>query len=112
MLASGYSSKFGPTRNPWNLDFNSGGSSSGSAAAVAAGMCPVAVGTDIVGSIRNPASFCGLYSHKPSFGRVPFYPQTSPAVCAGPISRSVEDMALLLNVISVPIVETHRHCLS
>ena len=102
MLASGYSSKFGPTRNPWNLDFNSGGSSSGSAAAVAAGMCPVAVGTDIVGSIRNPASFCGLYGHKPSFGRVPFYPQTSPAVCAGPISRSVEDMALLLNVISGP----------
>ena len=65
-------------------------------------MCPVAVGTDIVGSIRNPASFCGLYGHKPSFGRVPFYPQTSPAVCAGPISRSVEDMALLLNVISSP----------
>ena len=102
MLASGYSSKFGPTRNPWNLDFNSGGSSSGSAAAVAAGMCPVVVGTDIVGSIRNPASFCGLYGHKPSFGRVPFYPQSSPAVCAGPIARSVEDMALLLNVISAP----------
>ena len=102
MLASGYSSKFGPTRNPWNLNFNSGGSSSGSAAAVASGMCPVAVGTDIVGSIRNPASFCGLYGHKPSFGRVPFYPQTSPAVCAGPIARSVEDVALLLNVISAP----------
>ncbi|MBH67138.1 MAG: amidase [Rhodospirillaceae bacterium] len=102
MLASGYSSKFGPTRNPWNLDYNSGGSSSGSAAAVAAGMCPVVVGTDIVGSIRNPASFCGLYGHKPSFGRVPFFPQTSPAVCAGPIARSVEDAALLLNVISAP----------
>ena len=102
MLASGYSSKFGPTRNPWNLDYNSGGSSSGSAAAVSAGMCTVVVGTDIVGSIRNPASFCGLYGHKPSFGRVPFYPQTSPAVCAGPIARSVEDAALLLNVISAP----------
>ena len=89
MLASGYSSKFGPTRNPWNLDYNSGGSSSGSAAAVAAGICPIIVGTDIVGSIRNPASFCGLYGHKPSFGRVPFYPQTSPSVCAGPIARSV-----------------------
>ena len=102
MLASGYSSKFGPTRNPWNLDHNSGGSSSGSAAAVAAGICPIIVGTDIVGSIRNPASFCGLYGHKPSFGRVPFYPQTSPSVCAGPIARSVADAARLLTIISQP----------
>jgi Asp-tRNA(Asn)/Glu-tRNA(Gln) amidotransferase A subunit family amidase len=102
MLASGYSSKFGPTRNPWNLDYNSGGSSSGSAAAVAAGICPIIVGTDIVGSIRNPASFCGLYGHKPSFGRVPFYPQTSPSVCAGPIARSVTDVARLLTIIARP----------
>ena len=102
MLASGYSSKFGPTRNPWNLDHNSGGSSSGSAAAVAAGICPIIVGTDIVGSIRNPASFCGLYGHKPSFGRVPFYPQTSPSVCAGPMARSVADAARLLTIISQP----------
>ena len=102
MLASGYSSKFGPTRNPWSLDHNSGGSSSGSAAAVAAGLCPIIVGTDIVGSIRNPASFCGLYGHKPSFGRVPFYPQTSPSVCAGPIARSVADAARLLTIISRP----------
>jgi Asp-tRNA(Asn)/Glu-tRNA(Gln) amidotransferase A subunit family amidase len=102
MLASGYSSKFGPTRNPWNLDYNSGGSSSGSAAAVAAGICPIIVGTDIVGSIRNPASFCGLYGHKPSFGRVPFFPQTSPSVCAGPIARSVTDLARLLTIITRP----------
>ena len=102
MLASGYSSKFGPTRNPWNLDYNSGGSSSGSAAAVAAGICPIIVGTDIVGSIRNPASFCGLYGHKPSFGRVPFHPQTSPSVCAGPIARSVADAARLLTIIASP----------
>ena len=102
MLASGYSSKFGPTRNPWNLDYNSGGSSSGSAVAVAAGICPIIVGTDIVGSIRNPASFCGLYGHKPSFGRVPFYPQTSPAVCVGPIARSVADVARLLTIIASP----------
>ena len=102
MLASGYSSKFGPTRNPWNLDYNSGGSSSGSSAAVAAGICPIIVGTDIVGSIRNPASFCGLYGHKPTFGRVPFYPQTSPSVCAGPIARSVADVARLLTIIARP----------
>jgi aspartyl-tRNA(Asn)/glutamyl-tRNA(Gln) amidotransferase subunit A len=102
MLASGYSSKFGITRNPWSLDHNSGGSSSGSAAAVAAGICPIVVGTDIVGSVRNPASFCGLYGHKPSFGRVPFYPQSSPAVCAGPIARSVADAARLLTIISRP----------
>lgn len=102
MLASGYSSKFGPTRNPWNTALTSGGSSSGSAAAVAAGIAPVIVGTDIVGSVRNPASFCGLVGHKPSFGRVPCYPQQSPAVCAGPIARDVEDAALLLNVLAQP----------
>jgi len=100
MLASGYSSKFGPTRNPRQPSANSGGSSSGSAAAVAAGITPVIIGTDIVGSVRNPASFCGVFGHKPSFGRVPYYPQTSPSVCAGPIARSVEDAALLLNVLA------------
>lgn len=102
MLASGYSSKFGPTRNPRNPKVTSGGSSSGSAAAVAAGTCPVIIGTDIVGSVRNPASFCGLFGHKPSYGRVPYYPQTSPSVCAGPIARSVRDGALLLNVLAQP----------
>lgn len=107
MLASGYSSQFGPTRNPWNLDKTSGGSSSGSAAAVAAGIGPVTVGTDIVGSVRNPASFCGLVGHKPSFGRVPFYPQMSPAVCAGPIARDVQDAALLLNVLAGPDPRDH-----
>lgn len=102
MLASGYSSRFGPTRNPRNPKVTSGGSSSGSAAAVAAGTCPVIIGTDIVGSVRNPASFCGLFGHKPSYGRVPYYPQTSPAVCAGPIARTVRDAALLLNVLTLP----------
>jgi aspartyl-tRNA(Asn)/glutamyl-tRNA(Gln) amidotransferase subunit A len=102
MLASGYSSKFGPTRNPRNPSVTSGGSSSGSAAAVAAGIAPVIIGTDIVGSVRNPASFCGLFGHKPSFGRVPYYPQTSPSVCAGPIARNVHDAALLLNVLAQP----------
>ncbi len=102
MLASGYSSKFGPTRNPRNLEKNSGGSSSGSAAAVAAGIGPLTVGTDIVGSVRNPASFCGLVGHKPSYGRVPYHPQMSPALCAGPIARNVEDAALLLTLLALP----------
>jgi aspartyl-tRNA(Asn)/glutamyl-tRNA(Gln) amidotransferase subunit A len=102
MLASGYSSKFGPTRNPWNLSKNCGGSSSGSSAAVAAGIGPLTVGTDIVGSVRNPASFCGLVGHKPSYGRVPYHPQTSPALCAGPIARDVSDAALLMSVLSLP----------
>ena len=66
--------------------------------AVAAGVVPVIIGTDIVGSVLNPASFCGLFGHKPSYGRVPYYSQISPFVCAGPIARNVHDAALLLNV--------------
>ncbi|MEQ8347741.1 MAG: amidase family protein [Sneathiellaceae bacterium] len=102
MLGSGYSSMFGPARNPWDLDRTSGGSSSGSCAAVAAGLVPVAVGTDIVGSIRLPASFCGLAGLKPSYGRVPLYPNSSPAAVAGPLARNVADMALLLGTIARP----------
>ncbi len=102
MMGSGYSSQFGPTRNPWNPARTSGGSSSGSAAAVAAGLVPVAVGTDIVGSIRLPAGFCGLAGLKPSYGRVPFYPNSSPAAVAGPLARDVEDLALLLSTIARP----------
>jgi aspartyl-tRNA(Asn)/glutamyl-tRNA(Gln) amidotransferase subunit A len=65
---------FGLTHNPWSLDRTPGGSSSGSAVAVAAGMCPGALGSDGGGSIRVPASFCGLYGLKASFGRIPLYP--------------------------------------
>ncbi|HYB40783.1 MAG TPA: amidase family protein, partial [Candidatus Methylomirabilis sp.] len=65
---------FGITRNPWNPELTPGGSSGGAASAVAAGLGPLAVGTDGGGSIRIPASFCGIYGLKPSFGRVPFYP--------------------------------------
>ena len=68
---------FGVTRNPWNLDLTPGGSSGGAAAAVASGMGPVGVGTDGGGSLRIPASFCGLVGHKPSFGRVPTHPGVS-----------------------------------
>jgi aspartyl-tRNA(Asn)/glutamyl-tRNA(Gln) amidotransferase subunit A len=102
MLSSGYSSMFGPTRNPWDLSRTSGGSSSGTAAAIAAGLVPLAVGTDIVGSVRVPASFCGLAGLKPSYGRVPHYPQSSPAAVSGPMARNVTDMALLMSVITGP----------
>ncbi len=102
MLSSGYSSMFGPTRNPWDLSRTSGGSSSGTAAAIAAGLVPLAVGTDIVGSVRVPASFCGLAGLKPSYGRVPHYPQSSPAAVSGPMARNVTDMALLMSVITAP----------
>ncbi|MCC7271698.1 MAG: amidase [Alphaproteobacteria bacterium] len=102
MFGSGYSSKFGPTRNPRDPARTSGGSSSGSAAAIAAGMIPLAIGTDIVGSIRQPASFCGLVGLKPSYGRVPTWPNSSPAAVAGPLARSVEDAALLLDTLVRP----------
>ncbi|MGE0718205.1 MAG: amidase [Alphaproteobacteria bacterium] len=102
MFGSGYSSKFGPTRNPHDPAVTSGGSSSGTAAAIASGMVPIAIGTDIVGSIRQPAAFCGLVGHKPSYGRVPTYPNSSPAAVAGPLARSVADAALLLDTLVRP----------
>lgn len=102
MLASGASSQHGVTRNPWDRTRTPGGSSAGAAASIAAGINPIAVGTDIVGSIRLPASFCGLFGHKPSQGRVPYYLPSSPAMVAGPMARTVADAALLLNVISQP----------
>jgi aspartyl-tRNA(Asn)/glutamyl-tRNA(Gln) amidotransferase subunit A len=102
MLASGASSKHGVTRNPWDRTRTPGGSSAGASASIAAGINPVAVGTDIVGSIRLPASFCGLVGHKPSQGRVPYYFPSSPCMVAGPMARTVKDTALLLNVISLP----------
>ena len=102
ILATGASSKHGVTRNPWRLDRTSGGSSAGAAASIAGGLAPVAVGTDIVGSIRLPASFTGLFGFKPSQGRVPYYPPNSPSLVAGPMARTVEDAALLMNIISRP----------
>jgi aspartyl-tRNA(Asn)/glutamyl-tRNA(Gln) amidotransferase subunit A len=102
VLASGYSSQHGVTRNPRNRRFNSGGSSSGAAAAVAAEIDVAAIGTDIIGSVRLPASFCGLFGLKPSQGRVPYYPPNDPALAAGPLTRSVEDAAILMNLITLP----------
>lgn len=92
---------FGPTRNPWNLERTSAGSSGGTAAAVAAGMATVGTGGDGGGSIRQPASFCGIVGFKPTFGLVPMYPPSAVGtfVSEGPLSRVVRDAALLLNVI-------------
>jgi aspartyl-tRNA(Asn)/glutamyl-tRNA(Gln) amidotransferase subunit A len=95
---------FGVTRSPWNLDRTPGGSSGGAGAAVAAGMAPLAVGTDGGGSIRIPASFSGIFGLKPSFGRVPVYPFSGAWSLshAGPMTRTVRDAALMLTVIAGP----------
>ncbi|MBU6444419.1 MAG: amidase [Alphaproteobacteria bacterium] len=94
----------GVTRNPWDKTKTPGGSSGGSAAALAARFCPLALGTDGGGSIRIPASFTGTYGLKPSFGRVPAWPLSPFGTLAhvGPMSRTVRDAALLLNVIAGP----------
>ena len=94
----------GTTRNPWNLERTPGGSSGGAAAAVAAGMCHLAIGTDGGGSIRIPSGFSGIYGLKPSFGRVPAWPigRFGTLGHVGPMTRTVEDAALMLTVISQP----------
>ncbi|MBI5257191.1 MAG: amidase [Burkholderiales bacterium] len=94
----------GLTRNPWNLACTPGGSSGGTAAAVAAGLGPLSVGTDGAGSVRIPAAFCGNVGLKPSFGRVPAYPLSPFGSVAhlGPHAMSVADAALMLGVISRP----------
>jgi aspartyl-tRNA(Asn)/glutamyl-tRNA(Gln) amidotransferase subunit A len=102
--AVGDSPLTGTTRNPWNLAHTPGGSSSGAAAGVAAGIVPVALGTDGGGSIRIPASFCGLFGIKARHGRVPVWPPAATPELAhvGPITRTVRDAALLLSVIAGP----------
>ena len=90
-------------RNPWDLERTSGASSGGSAVTVAAGLAPLATGTDGAGSIRTPAAFCGVYGIKPTFGLVPMYGGflTLPLyTSAGPIARTVRDAALMLSVIA------------
>jgi Asp-tRNA(Asn)/Glu-tRNA(Gln) amidotransferase A subunit family amidase len=100
--AVGDSPLSGITRNPWNTDKTPGGSSAGAAASVAAGLTPFALGTDGGGSIRIPASLCGLFGIKAQFGRVPVYPVSATPTLAhvGPLARTVRDAALLLSVIS------------
>ncbi len=100
---STYNDLFGATCTPWNLDYNSGGSSGGSAAAIAAGLCPIAGGNDLGGSLRIPASFCGVVGLRPSPGRVPAYPNElnwDTMSLEGPMARSVSDVALMLDVIN------------
>ena len=94
-----------PCFNPWDITRTAGGSSGGAAAALAAGLCPLATGSDGGGSVRIPASFCGVYGIKPSQGRVPRYgglgrPAFSQFSQPGPLARSVKDAALLLNVLA------------
>jgi Asp-tRNA(Asn)/Glu-tRNA(Gln) amidotransferase A subunit family amidase len=94
-----------PCRNPWKLERTSGGSSAGAGAAVAAGLGPLAHGTDGAGSIRIPASFCGIVGFKPSLGRVPYAPHPDPWAATshpGPMSRTVRDAALMLQTMAGP----------
>ncbi len=109
----GENALFPATTNPWNPAMTSGGSSAGSAAAVACGMGSLSIGSDGGGSIRGPASFCGIFGMKPSFGRVPLYPGCRdpryPGMSSwetiehiGPMTRTVRDAALLLSVVTGP----------
>ena len=101
MLSSGLSSFHPLTRNPWDLSKNPGGSSSGAGAAAAAGYGPLHLGTDIGGSVRLPACWCGLVALKPSLGRIPIDPPYVGRV-AGPMTRTVDDAALMMTVLSRP----------
>jgi aspartyl-tRNA(Asn)/glutamyl-tRNA(Gln) amidotransferase subunit A len=94
----------GPTHNPWQYGRTAGGSSGGAAAAVAAGLGPLAQGSDGAGSIRIPAGFCGIFGFKPTLGLVAYYPPSAVEVLShlGPMTRTVRDAALLLNVVGRP----------
>ena len=101
MLSSGLSSFHALARNPWDLRKTPGGSSAGAGAAAAAGYGPLHVGTDIGGSLRLPAGWCGIFSLKPSLGRIPIDPPTT-GRAAGPMTRTVADAALMMRVLSLP----------
>jgi aspartyl-tRNA(Asn)/glutamyl-tRNA(Gln) amidotransferase subunit A len=97
--------RYGPVHNPWNLGHTPGGSSGGSAVAVAAGIVPVALGTDLGGSITTPSAFCGIFGMKPSAGRVPQWPiDVLESSTVGPLARSMSDIALVMNFITKPDV--------
>lgn len=106
MLVSGLSTFYPLTRNPWDLARSPGGSSAGAGAAAAAGYGPLHIGTDLAGSIRLPAAWCGIVGLKPSFGLVPVDPPFLGRV-AGPMARSVADAALLMQALSEPDWRDH-----
>jgi Asp-tRNA(Asn)/Glu-tRNA(Gln) amidotransferase A subunit family amidase len=106
MLSSGLSSHHALARNPWKLDRNPGGSSSGAGAAAAALYGPLHVGTDIGGSVRLPAGWCGIFGLKPSAGRIPIDPPYIGRV-AGPMTRDAADSALLMATLSLPDVRDY-----
>lgn len=105
-----FNAVYGVTRNPWDVSRSPGGSSGGSAAALAAGLAALELGSDLAGSIRSPAHFCGVYGHKPTFGLVPTRghfagpgrASTMDITVAGPMARSAEDLALMLEVLAGP----------
>ena len=107
-----YNEIYGTTNNPWDLDKTPGGSSGGSAAALASGMTPLELGSDIGGSIRTPAHFCGLFGHKPSYNIVSEVGHLPPPPglvltgnglsVAGPLARSPEDIELVLGILAAP----------
>jgi amidase len=104
-----YNDIYGATGNPWDTERTPGGSSGGSAAALAAGFCALESGSDIGGSIRNPAHFCGVYGHKPTWNIVPQQGHSLPGSLAtsdisvvGPLARTAEDLALALDIVSGP----------
>ncbi len=101
MLSSGLSSFHPLSRNPWDVSKGPGGSSAGGGAAAAAGYGPLHIGTDIGGSLRLPASWCGIFSLKPSLGRIPIDPPYT-GRAAGPMTRTVADAALMMQVLSQP----------
>ena len=101
MLSSGLSTFHPLARNPWDVSQNPGGSSAGAGVAAAAGYGPLHIGTDIGGSIRLPACWCGVFGLKPSLGRVPIKPPFA-GRAAGPMTRSVADAALMMGVLSAP----------
>ncbi|WP_202034126.1 amidase [Rhizobium rhizogenes] len=107
---SGFSEFYGPTRNPWNPELTSGGSSSGSGAALAARMVPFTLGSDGGGSVRIPAAFCGVFAMKGSLGRVPAWPWSATEMLshAGPMSISAKDSALLFNIAKGPDPRDHQ----
>src|SRR5262249_11998444 len=109
--AQTYNPIFGVTKNPWDLTRSPGGSSGGSAAALSAGLSGLELGSDIGGSIRNPAHYCGVYGHKPTYdiiplrGHIPGPPGSlsgADIAVLGPLARSVEDLSLALDILAGP----------